>query len=75
MYKRQIHVDPTVALFSESTGRIICEVAPDDVTDVLAAIPGATVIGTVVAEPTLTIDGHFAVPVGDLVDAFNRSPL
>ena len=68
-----IHANPTVALFSESAGRIICEVAPDDVEDLLATIRGATVIGTVTAEPTLAVRGHFEVPVDDLVDAFNRS--
>ena len=69
-----IHPDPTVALFSESTGRIICEVAPEHVDDVIAAIAGATVIGTVVDEPTLTLSGLFALPIDDLVAAFNRSP-
>ena len=68
-----IHPDPTVALFSESAGRIICEVAPEHVEELLAVIPGATIIGTVVDEPTLAIRGHFDISVHDLVHAFNRS--
>ena len=68
-----VHPDPAVALFSESSGRIICEVAPEHVGAVLAAIPGATAIGTVTSQPTLSIRSQFDIPVDDLVAAFNRS--
>jgi len=68
-----IHADPTVALFSESVGRIICEVAPEHVATVLASVAGSAVVGAVTAEQQLTISGEFAITVDELVSAFNRS--
>jgi phosphoribosylformylglycinamidine synthase len=50
------HPDPVTALFSESTGRFVCEVAPDDLeafTSVMAE--PVTVLGRVAAAPTLTL--------------------
>jgi phosphoribosylformylglycinamidine synthase len=50
------HEDPTVSLFSESTGRFVCEIEPGDV-DWLAAELGepVTVLGLVTDEPFIDL--------------------
>jgi phosphoribosylformylglycinamidine synthase len=67
------HADAITALFSESNGRFVCEVTPADLPVFLAAVPGSTVIGEVLAEPTLDAPG-WSVPLGDLVAAFTGGP-
>jgi len=63
------HADATTALFSESNGRFLCEVTPDDLAVFLAAVPGSMVVGEVLAEPMLASPG-WSVPLADLVAAF-----
>jgi phosphoribosylformylglycinamidine synthase len=67
------HADATTALFSESNGRFLCEITPDDLPVFLAAVPGSTVVGEVLAEPTLAAPG-WSVPLSDLVAAFTGGP-
>ncbi len=67
-------VDDTSALFAESTGRFVCEVAAGDV-DWLATELGepVAIVGAVTAERTLAItltSGVHTVAVDDLVAAF-----
>jgi phosphoribosylformylglycinamidine synthase len=65
-----VHSDPTVALFSESSGRIVCAVTTESVADLTSRFGSdATVIGVV------TDDGQFAagdilLSVDSLVGAF-----
>jgi phosphoribosylformylglycinamidine synthase II len=69
-----VHPDPTVALFSESAGRIVCAVAPESVAEILRRFGAdATVIGAVTAEPALVagLDGSVAnLGIDALVNAF-----
>jgi phosphoribosylformylglycinamidine synthase len=61
------HADPVTALFSESTGRLVCEVAPDDLEAFTAAMgEPVLVLGQVVAEPTLTVAGVAPLDVATL---------
>ncbi len=67
------HGDATAALFSESSGRLVAEVAADDAEAFVArfaGVGGATAIGTVTAEPTLSIAGIASIPVADLTATF-----
>ena len=64
------HDDAAVALFAESTGRLVVEVHPDDLTGFLARVGGAHVLGTVTADPTLALPGLAPIPVADLAAAF-----
>jgi phosphoribosylformylglycinamidine synthase II len=63
--------DPVSALFSESTSRFVCEIAPGDV-DWLVEQLGepVTLLGTVTDSPTVTLTGVDAIPLADLVSAF-----
>lgn len=64
------HCDATVALFSESTGRLICEVSPEDVAwfeDVLGE--PVHVLGRVVEDPVLKL-GPAIVSLDDAREAF-----
>ncbi len=73
---KRVHNDPTVALFSESSGRIICEVQRANVDALLAMFPAdAAEIGTVTTGSDLVVEPHFSVPVDRLVDAFNGAVL
>lgn len=64
------HDDVTAALFSESAGRLIVEVAESD-TDAFAQIVGTVHrLGSVCAVPVLTIAGVTRIDVGRLRDAF-----
>ena len=68
------HPDTTTSLFSESNGRFVCEVAPDDVQWFLAGLgEPATVLGTVTAEPLLRLAGS-DTPVDALRAAFRGDP-
>ena len=61
-------------MFSESAGRLLVEVAADDV-DALAAIVGPVqVLGTVTTTPVLSIDGVFELDVDELTTAFAGDP-
>ena len=67
--------DPVVALFSESNGRLLVEVAPDDAEEFVELMEGdALRLGTVTDDATLRIAGHDAVlveaPVAALVRAW-----
>jgi phosphoribosylformylglycinamidine synthase len=67
------HADRTVALFSESVGRLVCEVAPDDVATFIAAFDAidehVELLGRVVAEPVIDLPGC-TVALDDAVLAF-----
>jgi phosphoribosylformylglycinamidine synthase len=65
------HTDPTVSLFSESTGRFVCEVEPGDV-DWLAAELGEpiTLLGLVTDEPIVDLL-HAHVTLDDARHAFH----
>ncbi|MEZ5217118.1 MAG: AIR synthase-related protein [Ilumatobacteraceae bacterium] len=57
------HQDPTVAWFSESSSRLVCELAEADLEAFQALVPGALVVlGRVIAEPALS--GQDLGPVG-----------
>lgn len=63
--------DLVTALFAESSGRLVVEVAPDDLdafTDLLGE--AVQILGTVTAREVLTIPGVAPLPVEALVDAF-----
>jgi phosphoribosylformylglycinamidine synthase len=63
--------DVTVALFAESTGRFVLEVAPDDVATVVDALAEpVTLLGTVTDEPVLSLPGCRPLAVDELVAAF-----
>ena len=64
------HDDPATALFAESVGRLVVEVAPSDVEGFLGAVGAATRLGTVTAEPVLVLPGLGAIAVDDLAAAF-----
>jgi phosphoribosylformylglycinamidine synthase len=63
--------DPVSALFSESSGRFVCEIAPADA-GWLAEQLGEpiTVLGTVTAEPMLILPGARPLGLDELVTAF-----
>jgi phosphoribosylformylglycinamidine synthase len=65
------HDDPTTALFSESSGRLIVEVRPRSL-DAFMKVMGRTAarIGTVTDDSLLSIVGVEPIPVDRLVDAF-----
>ena len=62
-----------IALFAESVGRIVLEVAPEHVQDVLRTVPHSTSIGTVTAADRFVVDGVLDLGVGELVEAFTRT--
>jgi len=65
------HDDLVTSLFSESTGRFICEVNPDDVEWFLGALgEPATVLGTVTSTTDLLVAGLSPVRLDDLQTAF-----
>jgi len=65
------HPDVATALFAESIGRHVVEVRPGDVAAFLAVAGPATLLGTVSAEPALSLPGFPAVPVATLATAFH----
>ncbi len=72
-----VHADVISALFSESTGRIVCEVEPAHLAEFIslldhaAGVPTAVAIGVVTDMMTLAFKSHFEIGVADLVQAFN----
>ena len=63
--------DLAVALFAESTGRFVLEVARDDVAAVVAALAEpVTLLGTVNDAPVLALPGCRPVTIDELVAAF-----
>ncbi|MGZ4699977.1 MAG: hypothetical protein ACXV98_02100, partial [Ilumatobacteraceae bacterium] len=66
--------DPVSALFSESLGRFVCEIAADDV-DWLEELLGepVTVLGTVTAEPVLNLPGARSLTLDALITAFGAA--
>ena len=67
------HDDHATALFSESSGRLVVEVAPGDLDRFRDVMHGdALVLGTVTADPTLRLPGVEPIAVGRLADAFSR---
>jgi phosphoribosylformylglycinamidine (FGAM) synthase-like enzyme len=69
------HPDVTSALFSETAGRLVVEVAPDDLDTVRGMLDDTCVLGTVHAEPVLDIAGVATIDVARLADAFAGDPL
>ncbi len=68
------HPDRATALFSESLGRFVCEVAADDVDWFLEGLAeSAVVLGEVTAEPVLRLAG-MALPLDALRAAFKAEP-
>ena len=67
--------DIVTSLFSESVGRIVCEVRPEHLAE-LRQLVGAetTILGHVSATPTMSVAGVFDLALDDLVAAFNGSP-
>lgn len=63
------HDDVATALFSESTGRLLVEVAPGDLARFTKLVGGQR-IGTVTDDELLTLPGLAPIPVEALVDAF-----
>jgi phosphoribosylformylglycinamidine (FGAM) synthase-like enzyme len=74
-----IHHDIVAALFSESTGRIVCEVEPRNVAQFVEAINVASdtnlavVIGSVSADHNVHFGSQLNITVAQLVHAFNRT--
>ncbi len=63
------HADLATALWSESNGRFVCELAPDDLAWFAEAVGDVTVLGIVTSEPTFCLP-NIEVPLDDLVAAF-----
>jgi len=63
------HQDTTTALFSESCGRHVIELAPADLDHVRAEIGSLTVLGTVSDDDTMTFPDGTTIAVADLVAA------
>jgi phosphoribosylformylglycinamidine synthase subunit PurSL len=67
------HPDPVTGLFSESTSRFVVEVAPNHLDEFVDVLDDAVqVVGTVTAEPVLTLPEAGSVDLEVLVAAFNR---
>jgi len=63
------HTDLPTALWSESNGRFVCELAPDDLAWFAETVGDVTVLGMVTAAPTFCVPG-IEIAVDDLVEAF-----
>jgi len=72
-----IHHDIVTALFSESTGRIVCEIEPSNVAQFVEAINSASdttlaaVIGNVSADQNVQFGSQLNLTVAQLVHSFN----
>jgi phosphoribosylformylglycinamidine synthase len=74
--ERLPHDDVAVALFSESIGRLVVEIAPPDLEAFVAAMDGdALVLGAVADTGALALPGLQPVAVEHLVAAFQRAGL
>ena len=67
------HVDVATALFSESAGRLLVEIAAADVDAFTALVGPSTQLGAVTAEPVLRVAGVFEAGVDELTGAFSGS--
>ncbi|UAL29215.1 phosphoribosylformylglycinamidine synthase subunit PurL [Nocardioides rotundus] len=69
--------DPFVALFSESTARVLVTVDDEhhDAFATMAAAMGVTVteLGSTSATPALTVEGQFELPLGELREAWTTT--
>jgi phosphoribosylformylglycinamidine synthase len=63
------HADLPTALWAESNGRFVCELAPDDLSWFADTVGDVTVLGMVTAEPTFVLPG-IDLTVDELVTAF-----
>jgi phosphoribosylformylglycinamidine (FGAM) synthase-like enzyme len=64
------HVDQVTALFSESTGRLLCEISPTDLEWFVDAMDGdALLIGTASTDPVVRLPG-VELSLDAVVDAF-----
>jgi phosphoribosylformylglycinamidine synthase len=67
--------DPTSALFSESSSRFVCEIAPSDVSWLTEQLgEPVSVLGTVTAEPVVCLPGTRPITITALVTAFGAQP-
>jgi len=64
--------DLATALFAESIGRLVVEVAPDDVDAFVATIGDVHRLGAVTADAALVLPDVDPIPVADLAAAFHR---
>jgi phosphoribosylformylglycinamidine synthase subunit PurSL len=64
------HDDVTAALFAESAGRLVVEVAAGDLEAFRAMVGEVHVLGSVSARPVLTVRGVFELDVSALAAAF-----
>jgi phosphoribosylformylglycinamidine synthase len=65
--------DSVIGWFSESTGRIVAEVAPTDLREFQDIMSESVlVIGTVTADPTLKLLNDGSVAITDLLAAWQR---
>ena len=64
------HGDVATALFSESAGRLVVEVAAADVAEFTALLGSVVKLGTVTAEPMLRVAGVLDVGIDELTAAF-----
>ena len=69
------HDDLVTSLFSESTGRFICEVSPENIAWFLNGLAEpAVVLGEVIRDAELRIAGVATIPLDALQTAFRGSP-
>ena len=68
------HADVTAALFSESAGRLVIEVAESDLTAVTAIVGDAHRLGVVTTEPDLALGDGDTLGVDQLRTAFAGEP-
>ena len=66
------HDDPTTALFSESCGRHLIEVAPSDLADVQSLIPESTVLGRVSLHPALAFPDGSELALDEMIAAHKQ---
>ncbi len=67
--------DPVSALFSESSSRFVCEIAAGDVAWLSEQLgEPVTLLGTVTAEPFVTLPGEPTIALDALITAFGAQP-
>jgi phosphoribosylformylglycinamidine synthase len=67
--------DIVSALFSESSSRFVCELAPDDVAWLAEMLDEpVTVLGDVIESATFTLPGNPPISLDQLVAAFGAAP-
>jgi phosphoribosylformylglycinamidine synthase len=60
-------------LFSESLGRLVLEVETTFVSDVLAALPGSQIIGTVTDSPSLVLPDKSALSIDTMLTVWQAA--